>query len=145
MPRRGVIVIGFLQALGRHVILPAIESVIVAFASEKGRQWAEKSFSHKDTPATTPTEEVYTDEMKKLVRSADGDPEKLIDGVTKMLNDHLNQPGSVFYMSTEFQVSELVDHFGRFTNPDDIDKFIRGEERPKVLEMAERRKEELAT
>lgn len=70
--------------------------------------------------------------------------EGLIDGIKKDLNAHLEQPGSMFYLSTEFQMSALVEHFGKLTNAKDIDKFIRGEKRTKVLAMAKLRKEQLA-
>ena len=63
--------------------------------------------------------------------------EELIDRLRGDLNAHFEQPGCLFYMSTEYQVSELDDHFGRFTNAKDVDLFIRGEERVEVLEKAE--------
>ena len=69
---------------------------------------------------------------------------EVVNAIRDDLNAHLEQPGSVFYMSTEFKVSDLADHFGRFNDPKHIDMFIRGETRTKVLEMAELRKEQLA-
>ena len=93
-------------------------------------------------PTTTPAEEAHTADMERLIRSTNSDD--LVDAVRKDLNSHLEQPGSIFYMSTEFEMPELVGHFRRFKDPQDINLFIRGEERPMVLAMAELRKEELA-
>lgn len=53
------------------------------------------------------------------------------------LKSHLKQPGSMFYLSTEYNITSLDAHFGRFKDPKHIDMFIRGETRTKVLEMAE--------
>ena len=124
-------------------------------------------FGQKEPPATTPANNSYTPTMERLVRESEENAaqilehqkqtrtadehdarldgiaeiatrhECLIDALKNDINDHLEQPGSVFYMSTEYPLSALDDHFKRFKDPDDIDKFIRGEERVKVLEMAE--------
>ena len=63
--------------------------------------------------------------------------EGLIDRLRGDLSTHLDQPGSLFYLSTEYNVTALVAQFERFTSAKDIDKFTRGEKREKVLEMAE--------
>lgn len=88
-------------------------------------------------PATTPASEAHTPKMKELIRSTNGDYDSIRDSIRKDLNSRLEQPGSIFYMSTEFQVADLAGHFGRFKDPKHIDMFIRGETRTKVLEMAE--------
>ncbi len=63
---------------------------------------------------------------------------ELLDKLSKKFDERLERPGSIFYMSTEYPLSELLDyHFGRFKNLKDFDLFIRCEKRPKVLEMAE--------
>lgn len=63
--------------------------------------------------------------------------EMIVDTVQKDVNAHLEQPGSIFYMSTEYDLASLDAHFDRFKDPKHIDMFIRGETRTKVLEMAE--------
>ena len=106
-------------------------------------KWLSNDDAEK-APTTTPTSEAHTPKMKELIRSANGDPDILYESIRKDLNSHFEQPGSMFYLSTEYSVASLDAHFRRFTNAKDIDKFILGETRTKVLEMAELRKVAIA-
>ena len=65
------------------------------------------------------------------------DHSNLVTAIRGDLQKHFEQPGSMFYLSTEYSVASLDAHFRRFKDPKDIDKFILGETRTKVLEMAE--------
>ena len=116
-------------------------------------------------PATLSDEDTSsaeTPEFKRLIRATDEkiarmhkktnlDPpdeaiahhNELVNAIQEDLKAKRRQPGGMLYMSTEFKESDLADHFGRFNDPKDIDKFILGETRTKVLEMAELRKEQL--
>ena len=140
----------FFRPLGRDIVHQALVTFACEYAAEKGRQWAMGRDNCSKDDAPTPASETHTSDMEQLISSiekTDEQPDSLseicarqdriIDGTTKTLNDHLNQPGSMFYLSSDHPLSALDDHFKRFKNPDDIDKFIRGEERVEVLEMAE--------
>lgn len=79
----------FFKSLGRLISL-VVETGACAYVAEKGRQWAEKSFP-QEAPTTMPAEDPRTDRMKELTRSANGDPERLVDEIKKDLNAHQGQ------------------------------------------------------
>jgi len=68
MSRKEVIVIGFLQALGRHIILPAIEAAVYTFTSEKVREWAEKKDlnAHPEQTEVVESNEIVDQLSKKF-------------------------------------------------------------------------------
>lgn len=122
-------------------VLATVLAEVLVQATYSGIYWLRKRFSEdtEKAPATTPAKETaieaHNADMEQLIRSTNSD--NLFDAVRKDLNSHFEQPRSMFYMSTNYPLSALLDdHFGRFKDPKDFDLFIRDEERPKVLEMA---------
>lgn len=85
-----------------------------------------------------------TERMNELEKKSQGDHNKLVLAIQDDIKKSRRQPGGMLYMSTDFGVKALRDHFGNFNDPKEIDKFIRGDKRAKVLKMAERRKKKLA-
>ena len=124
----GGIVIGALGALGSPVVIVGLGLLVGGYVLYKCLSNEDaQTLSDEDMSST------HTDSPAEILARH----ERLVSDLREDLNAHLEQPGSMFYMSTEFPVADLTGHFERFKDPKHIDMFIRGETRTKVLEMAE--------